>query len=85
MDQYISLGVSVGVALAVFVVFTLIFRWIWNRTMPHVFGVKEVSFWQAIGILILASILFGGNRIVNSDFTSFPRRVQAPAQDVQPT
>ncbi|MEA2094630.1 MAG: hypothetical protein U9P11_08710 [Pseudomonadota bacterium] len=32
--------------------------------MPDVFGIKEITFWQAFRILILASILFGGHQVV---------------------
>jgi hypothetical protein len=28
--------------------------------MPMLFGLREVTFWQAIGILALSRILFGG-------------------------
>jgi hypothetical protein len=71
---------SIAAVLIAFVVFVFIFRWIWNRTVPAVFGLKEITFWQAVGILILASILTGGHRIVSTDVTSsLPKRVEAPA------
>lgn len=60
------LGIVLGLALALIllVIFTLIFRWLWNTTMPEVFGLKTVTFWQALKILILASLLFGGPRVI---------------------
>lgn len=33
---------------------------LWNWLMPAIFGLKLISFWQAIGLLILARILVGG-------------------------
>jgi len=33
---------------------------LWNWLMPALFGLKLISFWQAIGLLILARILVGG-------------------------
>ncbi len=59
-------GILMGFALAAFfiIVFTFIFRWLWNTTMPDVFGLKELDFLQALKILILASILFGAHRTV---------------------
>jgi hypothetical protein len=45
-------------------ILVLIFRWLWNSTMPEVFGIKQLTFWQALKILILAAILFGDYRIV---------------------
>ena len=60
------LGVILGiaVALALIAIFVFVFRWLWNTTMPEVFGVKALSFGQSLKILILASILFGGHRVM---------------------
>ena len=34
---------------------------LWNATLPAIFsGVATISFWQSVGINLLASILFGG-------------------------
>jgi hypothetical protein len=33
---------------------------LWNALMPSLFGIPTIGFWQAIGIFILAKILFGG-------------------------
>ena len=35
---------------------------LWNWLMPAIFGLSVVSFWQALGLFILARILFGGFR-----------------------
>ncbi|NND08387.1 MAG: hypothetical protein HKN87_18565 [Saprospiraceae bacterium] len=32
---------------------------LWNAILPQVLGVRSISFWQAVGILVLAKILFG--------------------------
>lgn len=57
------IGAVVGLAigLVILALFTLFFRWLWNITMPDVFGTKSLTFWQAFRILLLASILFGGS------------------------
>lgn len=34
--------------------------WLWNAILPSVFNVGRVSYWQALGILILSKILFDG-------------------------
>jgi len=80
MEPIATTAVSIAAVLIGFVVLVLVFRWIWNRTVPPVFGLKEITFWQAVGILILASILTGGHRIVSTDVTSsLPKRAEAPA------
>jgi len=33
---------------------------LWNWLMPALFGWHVIAFWQAIGLLILCKILFGG-------------------------
>jgi hypothetical protein len=52
----------VGLALAA--VFALIFgfvvKWIWNMLMPDLFGLKEITYWHAFGMVILAKLIFGG-------------------------
>src|SRR5258706_12419360 len=35
---------------------------LWNWLMPALFGGHEISFWQAVGVLVLCKILFGGFR-----------------------
>ena len=35
-------------------------RLLWNWLLPPIFGLREVTFWQALGILALCRILFGG-------------------------
>lgn len=32
---------------------------LWNWLMPMLFGLTKITFWQAIGLNILAGILFG--------------------------
>lgn len=58
----VILGIVIAVALIAIIVF--FFRWLWNSTMPEVFGVKTLTFGHALKILILASILFGGHRVI---------------------
>lgn len=33
---------------------------LWNALIPSVFGLGVINFWQALGLLALARILFGG-------------------------
>jgi len=48
--------VLVALALS-FVVMSL-----WNWLMPALFGLRMISFWQAMGLLVLSKILLGGFR-----------------------
>lgn len=46
--------------VVLFFAITGLFQWLWNITMPEVFNLKRVTFWQALRLLLIAGILFGG-------------------------
>lgn len=49
------------IAMAAFaLVFAYVVLLLWNWLMPALFGLGTIGFWQAVGILVLAKILFGG-------------------------
>jgi hypothetical protein len=63
MTRKSKIGKGIGIFLCVIVlaaVFTFIVMSLWNAILPAVLGVKTITFWQALGILILSKILFGG-------------------------
>jgi|SRR5579863_5817307 len=35
---------------------------LWNWLLPPLFGWHQITFWQAVGLLALCRILFGGRR-----------------------
>ena len=35
--------------------------WLWNWLMPGIFNLPEITFWQALGLNALATILFKQN------------------------
>ncbi len=37
-----------------------IVRLLWNWLLPSLFGWRQITFWQALGLLALCRILFGG-------------------------
>ena len=48
-----------GMALFVFAGGEVV-KQLWNWLLPPLFGWREVTFWQALGLLALCRILFGG-------------------------
>lgn len=44
------------------IVFSFVVMSLWNWLMPALFGWHLINFWQAVGILVLSKILFGGFR-----------------------
>jgi len=43
--------------------FGIVVMALWNWLMPAIFGLAVISFWQALGILILSKLLFGNFRL----------------------
>jgi hypothetical protein len=39
----------------------LVVSGLWNALMPAIFGLPGISFWQALGLLVLGRLLFGGS------------------------
>ncbi|HEV2230396.1 MAG TPA: hypothetical protein VGR86_15735 [Steroidobacteraceae bacterium] len=60
-------GIAKGVAIAAAViVFIGVFSWavmlLWNYVVPPVFHGPAIGYWQALALLVLCRILFGGLR-----------------------
>jgi hypothetical protein len=41
-------------------VFGLVVMSLWNWLVPALFGGRIITFWQALGVLVLSKLLFGG-------------------------
>ncbi len=42
------------------ILFGYVFMWLWNALMPELFDLPELTYWQGVGLFILAKIIFGG-------------------------
>jgi hypothetical protein len=49
---------------------------LWNWLLPPLFGWRQITFWQALGILALCRILFGGFGHHGFDGSRFRHRVR---------
>ncbi len=62
--HWILKGIGFGILAAAFI-FAVgwVVMMLWNWLMPEIFtGANEISYWQAMGILLLSKILFGWGR-----------------------
>lgn len=48
--------------IAAVAVFGFVVQHLWNWLIPAIVGWHAITFWQAVGILLLCKILFGGFR-----------------------
>lgn len=55
MVLFIPFAIAAGVYI-----FGNLVMFLWNSILPPVFGFSVITFWQAIGLLVLSKILFGG-------------------------
>lgn len=59
--KWLVLGPLVLVAFVAFVAFGVwIVMGLWNWLMPALFGLPSITYLQALGLLVLCRILFGG-------------------------
>jgi len=56
----VALVIVLGIALLF--LFSFIVMTLWNAILPEVTGVGKLNIWQALGLLVLAKILFTGFR-----------------------
>ena len=56
-----AIFIPIAIAAGVFI-FGSVVMLLWNNLLPALFGISTITFWQAIGLLILSKILFGGFR-----------------------
>ncbi len=76
--KIVAIGV-VAITVVGFVVMDL-----WNWLIPALFGLRTLDFWQALGLLILSKILFGGFRGRPGYGGPWRRRVTERWQEMTP-
>lgn len=65
IGETIAKKIATGIALVLaFLAFILVggivVQWLWNWLLPDLLGLRRVTFWEALGVLALCRILFGG-------------------------
>src|ERR1700693_2147968 len=76
-----------GVGIAVFIwIGGEVVMHLWNWNLPALFGWRQITFWQAIGLFALCRILFGdlGMRVRGSHRPNFRRRMDQRWEQMTP-
>lgn len=64
VEKYVKKGFKIVFMIIAAIIFILLFGYIfmllWNWLMPEIFGLGTLVYWQAVGLLLLAKLLFGG-------------------------
>lgn len=48
------------IGIGILIVFGLVTQYLWNWLVPTLFNGPFISFWQALGLILLSKILFSG-------------------------
>jgi hypothetical protein len=73
----------VGILLFAFIGGELVLH-LWNWLLPPIFGWRQITFWQAFGILVLCRILFGGRGWHGHGRSRFRRRMRERWEQMTP-
>jgi hypothetical protein len=57
---------------------------LWNWLLPPIFGWHQITFWQALGLLVLCRILFGGLGSHGSSRSNSRRRMDERCEHMTP-
>lgn len=57
---------------------------LWNWLLPPLFGWRQITFWQALGLLALCRILFGGFGLRGHGRSGFRRRMAERWEQMTP-
>lgn len=57
---------------------------LWNWLLPELFGWREITFWQALGLLALCRILFGRFGVHDSVRSNVRRRMEQRWEQMTP-
>jgi hypothetical protein len=60
--------VLAGIAFLALFVVPLIFQFLWNITVPEIFGLRTIRCWQALRLLLMAGMIFGATSFIHINF-----------------
>ena len=78
----------VGIAalgIVFFVVFGYAVMWLWNHVLADVLDVPSVTFWQALGLFVLAKMFFGFGGGTQGGAKPHGRHDKHPGRRAEPT
>ncbi len=77
----VLLGLMGVTALAI--IFGIFVKFLWNALLPDIFGLPEIGYWQAVGMVVLAHIFFGAHNGPPHFERSAKKKIALPAEKVE--
>lgn len=62
MNRFLRILKFLVIGVLILTLLSFVVMRLWNWLTPELFGWHVITFWQALGVLILSKILFGGFR-----------------------
>lgn len=59
-NRFVRIAGFASIAVAVLALVGFVVMQLWNSLLPPLFGFQVIGYWQAVGLLVLTRILFGG-------------------------
>jgi len=63
----VMLGTLIGVILVWTVILALPVQLLWNWLMPKIFGLTTITFWEALGLVLLSNLLIKSHKVNDSN------------------
>lgn len=60
-----GIGLLIGIMFSLLTAFPIML--IWNAIIPNLLGLKQIDFWQALGLAALARLIWGTGSSPSSD------------------
>lgn len=51
---------GLGAAVVLFLLLSVVVQLLWNTTIPDLVGVRRITYWEAVRLFLLTTLLFGG-------------------------
>jgi len=81
--KWIFLAASLGIAVFIGIGGEVVMH-LWNWNLPALFGWRQITFWQALGLFALCRILFGDLGMRVSPRSNFRRRMAERWEQMTP-
>lgn len=50
---------SLLLSVAILFITSALLMWLWNITITRIFNIREITYWEAFRLMIIASLIFG--------------------------
>jgi Ca2+/H+ antiporter, TMEM165/GDT1 family len=76
-DKWVAMGIRIFIIIIIVMSgFAVAVLYLWNWLMPQLFALHPLTYWQAVGLLGLSWLLFGGFGWLGGDHSSHRNRTR---------